>query len=331
MFAESQYFSPGLGSLMSPVNMRRIGNSARMRALLGNNVAAGNMMTITGGEVAGLHAGGGGVETMRRVASSSSLSNLSKWLGGLQCVCCLDTNFNCLFLVNVFIPPAAVGLPSTIAPVAQPPLNASPSSSSGPSSISGIYNRVYASLVCLERDPHPGVCILARTVLEYIRGKALVKSQQMNVSKSFVARELESSGESKPGTPTGRGGSLGGGSGVVVVTPCSITPIVATKFIDWCWCQFSRPSGGMGGLSGGGVVEECGDKQDPSVCTRSWVYTRNANVRRDCFKRVKTFPGKIEEQVVGKNLGEVLRGGGGTVVRFHPYEVSWGLIELICF
>lgn len=82
--AESQYFvSPGLGSLMSPVNMRRIGNSARMRALLGNNVAAGNMMTITGGEVAGLHGGsgggGGGVDSMRRVASSSSLSNLSKF------------------------------------------------------------------------------------------------------------------------------------------------------------------------------------------------------------------------------------------------------------
>ncbi len=61
--------------------MRRIGNSARMRALLGTNVAAGNMMTITGGEVAGLHGGGGGVDSMRRVASSSSLSNLSKLTG----------------------------------------------------------------------------------------------------------------------------------------------------------------------------------------------------------------------------------------------------------
>lgn len=76
------FVTQGLGSLMSPVTLqRRIGNNARMRALLNSNVAAGNMMTITGGEACGLHVTSNhGIESMRRVASSSSLSNLSKYL-----------------------------------------------------------------------------------------------------------------------------------------------------------------------------------------------------------------------------------------------------------
>lgn len=82
----------GLGSLMSPVNLRRItSNNARMRALANMN---SNNLTITGAEamhyvsgigVGGVLAGGGSsggssstAENMRRVASSSSLSNLSK-------------------------------------------------------------------------------------------------------------------------------------------------------------------------------------------------------------------------------------------------------------
>lgn len=51
------------------------------------------------------------------------------------------------------------------------------------------------------------------------------------------------------------------------------------------------------------------------------MYTRNAKIRRDCFKRVKNFPGKIEDQVVTKNVQQDgIRVGGVSCVRFHPYE-----------
>ncbi|CAL8124186.1 unnamed protein product [Orchesella dallaii] len=277
---QQELYCAGLG-IMSPINLRRISsNSARMRAL----AAAGNSnLTITGAEAYGSNAAGG--DSMRRVASSSSLSNL----------------------MNVFIPPAAVGLPSNA--LQSPREASSPSSSSTTSSVGGIYTRVWTYLVSYERDPHPGVCILARSVIEYIKSKAFAKSQNLN--KSFQARELESSTEaickstsSTASTPTRVS------QPPVLTTPVPITPVIATRYINWCWSQFSKPCN----------IVEVVDPQDPAVYTRNWVYNRNAKVRRDCFKRVKNFTGKIEEQVVSKNLNDVLRPGMNTTVCFHPYE-----------
>ncbi|ODM94118.1 Regulatory-associated protein of mTOR [Orchesella cincta] len=271
---QQELYCAGLG-IMSPINLRRISsNSARMRAL----AAAGNSnLTITGAEAYGSNAAGG--DSMRRVASSSSLSNLT-----------------------------AVGLPSS---ALQSPREApSPSSSTvqGTSSVGGIYTRVWASLLAYERDPHQGVSILARSVIEYIKSKAYAKTQSLN--KSFQTRELESSTEALSKTSSTASTPTRTTQPPLLSTPVPITPVIATRYINWCWSQFSKPCNTV----------EVVDPQDPAVYTRAWVYSKNAKVRRDCFKRVKNFPGKIEEQVVSKNLNDVLRPGMNTTVSFHPYE-----------
>jgi hypothetical protein len=46
----------------------------------------------------------------------------------------------------------------------------SPLSTAG--SVGGIYGKVWATMVAYERDPYPGVAILAKTVLDNIRMKA---------------------------------------------------------------------------------------------------------------------------------------------------------------
>lgn len=152
---------------------------------------------------------------------------------------------------------------------------------------------MFTHLVSYERDPNPGVSILARTVLDYIRGKAVAKQHHLSISKSFIARELESSGESlgrmggvgssnSGSTPPTRSQQASGSCGSSTsTTPSSITPIIGTKFINWCWSQFSRSSAGaaaaggggwsaaaggaMGIISGGNGKEALLDPQDPAV------------------------------------------------------------------
>jgi len=80
-----------------------------------------------------------------------------------------------------------------------------------------------------------------------------------------------------------------------------ILPLIATKYIDWCWDKFARPSvpsafNAEGQLS----CSPCSPVIDPHDTvhhTRQWRYMRNAVIRRECFRRPKSYPGKIDEQL----------------------------------
>ena len=40
------------------------------------------------------------------------------------------------------------------------------------SAVGGIFGKVWQTMTAYERDPYPGVCLLAKTVMENIRQKA---------------------------------------------------------------------------------------------------------------------------------------------------------------
>jgi len=131
--------------------LRRISSQARMKILanVGNSLA-----TVTGAES---HMAA--VDSMRRVASSGCLSSMAKssmfeicvLLKLMKFVYCVESySVSSLFgfVVNQFTPFAAGA------------------------SVGGINGKVWAAMIAFERDPYPGVQILAKTVMEYVRMKA---------------------------------------------------------------------------------------------------------------------------------------------------------------
>lgn len=82
----------------------------------------------------------------------------------------------------------------------------------------------------------------------------------------------------------------------------SILPLIGTKYIEWCWDRFARPSV-PGSMVLGAPLTCCPtapppiDPHDPVQHTREWWYARNAAIRRECLRRPKSFPGKIDEQM----------------------------------
>ena len=52
-------------------------------------------------------------------------------------------------------------------------------------SMSGIYGKVYTAMINFEKDPYPGVALLAKTVMDYIRQKARELLSTNGLSKSI--------------------------------------------------------------------------------------------------------------------------------------------------
>lgn len=52
-------------------------------------------------------------------------------------------------------------------------------------SMGGIYGKVYTAMSHFEKDPYPGVALLAKTVLDHIRTKARELLSSTGASKSF--------------------------------------------------------------------------------------------------------------------------------------------------
>ncbi|XP_021951380.1 regulatory-associated protein of mTOR isoform X2 [Folsomia candida] len=250
-------------------SMRRISSHAKMRLLANANPLA----TVTGAETHNMNH-----DSMRRVASSSSLSSLS------------------------FSPLSAAG------------------------SVGGIYGKVWATITTYEKDPYHGVALLARTVLQNIRIKAK-EAMKINggnkLSLSLANSSISSTGSGGPsvsissvastpiksntGTVTSGSGARRTpspdptGSGDITKSTSSFQPLIGTKYIEWCWDRFARPSA-PGSVVLGTPLTCCPsttyvDPHDPIQHTRDWRYVRNSGIRRECFRRPKAFPGKIDEQM----------------------------------
>ncbi|CAG7784958.1 unnamed protein product [Allacma fusca] len=246
---EAQVSSSPVGGGMG---MRRISSQVRMKILS----HASQLATVTGAES---HAAAS--DSMRRVASSSSLSSL--------------------FLTGPMASTAAVA-------------------------VGGIYGKVWSAMSAYEKDPYPGVALLARTVMEYIRQKAresmsagIKNLANLSISSTSGRTSVGSNHNSSLSQSPDPNSSLNNGGSGDSIKPKDIIPLIGTKYIEWCWDRFARPS--IPGQSNGMEfpshdVTNAVDTQDPTHHTREWRYVRNSAIRRECFKRLKSFPGKVEEQ-----------------------------------
>nr|UBK23765.1 regulatory-associated protein of mTOR-like [Macrobrachium rosenbergii] len=118
-------------------------------------------------------------------------------------------------------------------------------------SYSGMYSKLWLTLLALEHDPFPGVSSLAKVVVEYVRNKALTGSREI----------VEQKVESAPGTPINKPVFLAGESPPSTIdtgTPRSrprihlsnhteegeegfMKPMVSTEFVEWSAKIFILP------------------------------------------------------------------------------------------